>query len=215
MNPRDRFEQPLWLRVAERLTPMSLGASHHRPGWLGGKGFRRAMGPGGGGADREAWCGVIEALLQQVAKSIAPGVQDVCRMCEPVGALRRLCRESTARAGELPRDLADLFDLWPPSTASPEFRRLAAIYRRRVEPAIAQYFHGDRPSLADLSVYGMLRVMRAGPMAGAEDLVRRHDRILGFLERMDHATGEDWREPLASPAPPGVPDPAAESGSPA
>jgi glutathione S-transferase len=68
------------------------------------------------------------------------------------------------------------------------------------------YFHGDRPSVADLSVYGMLRVMRAGPMAGAETLIDRHPRIRGFLERMDDETGEDWREPLAS-RPSGAADP--------
>lgn len=60
------------------------------------------------------------------------------------------------------------------------------------------YFHGDRPSVADLSVYGMLRVMRAGPMAGAETLLDRHPPIRRFLDRMDRETGEDWREPLAS-----------------
>jgi glutathione S-transferase len=60
------------------------------------------------------------------------------------------------------------------------------------------YFHGERPSVADLSVYGMLRVMRAGPMAGAATLLDRHPRMLAFMERMDVETGEDWRDPLAS-----------------
>lgn len=50
------------------------------------------------------------------------------------------------------------------------------------------YFHADRPSWADLSVFGMLEVTRDSPMAMGRDLLGERPTLLAYMERVDAAT---------------------------
>jgi glutathione S-transferase len=50
------------------------------------------------------------------------------------------------------------------------------------------YFHADRPSWADLSVFGMLEVVKDSPMAMGRDLIGERPKLLAYMERMDEAT---------------------------
>ena len=53
------------------------------------------------------------------------------------------------------------------------------------------FFHADRPSAADLSVYGMLRVMREGPIPGTDRAIAERPALVAYMERMDKVTGPD------------------------
>jgi len=48
-----------------------------------------------------------------------------------------------------------------------------------------QYFHADAPSVADASVFGMLRVIRDGPMMSGEAMVTRRPTLAKYVERME------------------------------
>lgn len=47
------------------------------------------------------------------------------------------------------------------------------------------FFHGEAPSVADLSIYAMLRVLRDGPMPGSAEAIAERPSLAAFLERMD------------------------------
>lgn len=46
------------------------------------------------------------------------------------------------------------------------------------------YFHADQPSVADASVYGMLRIIRDGPMMGGREMVERRPALAAYVDRM-------------------------------
>ncbi|MEZ4218585.1 MAG: glutathione S-transferase family protein [Myxococcota bacterium] len=46
------------------------------------------------------------------------------------------------------------------------------------------FFHADQPSVADASVYGMLRIIRDGPMMGGREMVERRPPLAEYVERM-------------------------------
>lgn len=47
------------------------------------------------------------------------------------------------------------------------------------------YFHAEEPSVADLSVYAMLRVLREGPIPGSAQFIEERPRLAAYLERME------------------------------
>lgn len=47
------------------------------------------------------------------------------------------------------------------------------------------YFHADAPSVADLSVHGMLRLLSAGPIPGAPALIAQRAPLVAHRARMD------------------------------
>jgi len=47
------------------------------------------------------------------------------------------------------------------------------------------YFHAEAPSVADLSVYGMLLLLRNGPIPGAPELIADRPPLLAYMARMD------------------------------
>ncbi|MGH0034714.1 MAG: glutathione S-transferase family protein [Myxococcota bacterium] len=55
------------------------------------------------------------------------------------------------------------------------------------------YFHANEPSWADLSVFGMLEVMKDSPMAMGRDLIGERPTLLAYMERVDEATRSPGR----------------------
>ena len=64
------------------------------------------------------------------------------------------------------------------------------------------FYYADVPSVADLSVYGMLRVLHDGPMTGARELIDERPELLAYMKRMDERTRSGLEQPaLALPVP--------------
>jgi len=51
------------------------------------------------------------------------------------------------------------------------------------------FFHSETPSVADLSVFGMLLVIREGPMPGSRELLEARPELVAYLDRLEAATG--------------------------
>jgi glutathione S-transferase len=47
------------------------------------------------------------------------------------------------------------------------------------------FFHADEPSIADLSVYSMLRVLRDGPIPHCAEAIEDRPTLAAFLDRLD------------------------------
>jgi glutathione S-transferase len=47
------------------------------------------------------------------------------------------------------------------------------------------FYYADEPSLADISVYGMLRTLRDGPMPGVPDMIAERDELTAYMARME------------------------------
>jgi glutathione S-transferase len=50
------------------------------------------------------------------------------------------------------------------------------------------FFHGDELSVADLSVFGMLLVLRDSPITGGGTLLEERPALVTFMERVDKLT---------------------------
>lgn len=50
------------------------------------------------------------------------------------------------------------------------------------------FLHGDQPSVADLSVFGMLAVVRDSPMTGGGRALTERPTLVRYIERMEKAT---------------------------
>jgi glutathione S-transferase len=48
-----------------------------------------------------------------------------------------------------------------------------------------RYFHSDDPSIADASIFGMLRIIRDGPMMNAAAMIERRPSLAEYVERME------------------------------
>ena len=53
------------------------------------------------------------------------------------------------------------------------------------------FFYADQPSVADLSVYGMLRIIENGPMTNSAALLRARKPLTAYMKRMAALTGGD------------------------
>jgi glutathione S-transferase len=51
------------------------------------------------------------------------------------------------------------------------------------------FFYADRPSMADLSVYGMLHTLKNDAIPGSSPLLGRRLALLEFMRRLESATG--------------------------
>ena len=61
------------------------------------------------------------------------------------------------------------------------------------------FFYADEPSLADISVVGMLRLLHDGPMPGARDLIQERPELVSYMKRMDHQTRDGMQYPPQEP----------------
>jgi len=52
------------------------------------------------------------------------------------------------------------------------------------------FFYAETPSLADLSVYGMLRLLENGPITGSRELLLKEPALLAYMERMQKQTSQ-------------------------
>jgi glutathione S-transferase len=57
------------------------------------------------------------------------------------------------------------------------------------------FFYADEPSVADVAVYGMLRILHDGPMTGAHDLIIERPELLAYMERMEKQTAPGLPHP--------------------
>ena len=61
------------------------------------------------------------------------------------------------------------------------------------------FFYNDEPSLADISVYGMLKLLHDGPITGARDLILETDELVGYMKRMEDRTAKGLHYPDLDP----------------
>ncbi len=61
------------------------------------------------------------------------------------------------------------------------------------------FFYADEPSLADISVYGMLRLLHDGPMTGARDLILENQDLVDYMQRMHEQTESGLAYPALDP----------------
>ena len=47
------------------------------------------------------------------------------------------------------------------------------------------FFYDEAPSVADASVFGMLRIVRDGPMMGGAKMIERRPALADYVERME------------------------------
>ncbi|MBJ22370.1 MAG: hypothetical protein GY910_15465 [bacterium] len=47
------------------------------------------------------------------------------------------------------------------------------------------FFHPDEPSIADISVYSMLRVLRNGPIPHCAQAIEERPTLAAFLDRLE------------------------------
>jgi glutathione S-transferase len=57
------------------------------------------------------------------------------------------------------------------------------------------FYYGDTPSLADVSVYGMLQVLHGGPMTGADQLIDDQPELIAYMKRMSERTFSGLEQP--------------------
>lgn len=57
------------------------------------------------------------------------------------------------------------------------------------------FFYADEPSVADVAVYGMLRILRDGPMTGAADQILERPELLAYMKRMEAETAPGLLHP--------------------
>ena len=50
------------------------------------------------------------------------------------------------------------------------------------------FFYADQPSVADLSVYGMLRILETGPMTNTASMLHAHKSLTAYVKRMEALT---------------------------
>jgi glutathione S-transferase len=50
------------------------------------------------------------------------------------------------------------------------------------------FFYADEPSIADVSVYGMLRILKDGPIEGSRELILERPDLGTYMERMEKKT---------------------------
>ena len=183
MNPRAKSGRPLWLRVAERQTPMSLGAHHSARLWPAWKYLRRPLRSANASGAREGWSTNLDRLCQQVVQNVAPGVQAAPWVCQSVGALRSLYLDFSAQTWEQAHDLAELFDQLRIAGANPEFGRLAAIYERYLEPVVVPYFDGSRRRYLEKSLKTLivLRWLGVPYRSGCPISAEKHKSLLSSL----------------------------------
>jgi glutathione S-transferase len=57
------------------------------------------------------------------------------------------------------------------------------------------FFYGDEPSLADVSVYGMLRILYDGPMTGVQEQILERPELVDYMARMEKQTAPGLAHP--------------------
>jgi glutathione S-transferase len=80
--------------------------------------------------------------------------------------------------GHTPRTRADLRELEVIRALQDRMDDLVGFLRDR------PFFHSDEPSIADLSVYAMLLVLREGSIPGCADAIAERPTLAAFLDRM-------------------------------
>lgn len=65
---------------------------------------------------------------------------------------------------------------------------------RRLEDLVGllgerSFFHSETPSVADLAVFGMLLLIREGPIPGSREMLEARPELVAYLNRLEGATG--------------------------
>jgi len=80
--------------------------------------------------------------------------------------------------GHTPRNRAELRELEIIRELQDRMDDLVSFLRDR------PFFHADEPSIADLSVYAMLVVLKGGPIPGCAEAIAERPTLAAFLDRM-------------------------------
>jgi glutathione S-transferase len=80
--------------------------------------------------------------------------------------------------GHTPKSRADLRELEIIRELQDRMDDLVSFLRDR------RFFHSDEPSIADLSVYAMLVILKSGPIPGCAEAIAERPTLAAFLERM-------------------------------
>lgn len=70
------------------------------------------------------------------------------------------------------------------------------------------FFYGDEPSLADVSVYGMLRILYGGPVPGIDAEILDRPQLVAYMKRMEARTAPGLQHPALDLPDPSIPAPA-------
>lgn len=67
------------------------------------------------------------------------------------------------------------------------------------------FFYADEPSVADISVYGMLRILYEGPITGAHELIVERPELVEYMARMQAKIAVGASHPAGNPPVPEMP----------
>jgi glutathione S-transferase len=95
------------------------------------------------------------------------------------GLISRLMERLGLSLGRTPSSRADARELEIISELEDRLTDLVAFLRDR------PFFHSDEPSIADLSVYAMLRVLQDGPIPRCQQAIKERPSLAAFIERMN------------------------------
>lgn len=100
---------------------------------------------------------------------------------EPIepSRLARLTERLGRRLGLGPRTRAELRELEIVHELEARIEDLVGFLGHR------PFFHADEPSIADLAVYSMLRILRTGSIPGCAEAIEERPTLIAFLERME------------------------------
>lgn len=92
--------------------------------------------------------------------------------------LTRIKEQIGRSLGHVPRSRADLRELDISRELQDRMDDLVGFLRDR------PFFHSDEPSIADLSIYSMLLILRDGPIPDCAEAIAERPTLAAFLDRM-------------------------------
>ncbi len=95
------------------------------------------------------------------------------------GLISRLMERVGISLGQTPSSRADAREFEIIGELEDRLTDLVGFLRDR------PFFHSDEPSIADLSVYAMLRVLQNGPIPRCEQAIAERPSLAAFIERMN------------------------------
>jgi glutathione S-transferase len=96
-----------------------------------------------------------------------------------VSLLGKLIKKVGRSFGHKPLSRADVRELQIVAKLEDRFEDLVGFLRDR------PFFYADEPSIADLSVYSMLKILEVGPIPHCQEAIAERPTLVGFIARMN------------------------------
>ncbi len=106
------------------------------------------------------------------------------------GLISRLMERVGLSLGQTPSSRADAREFEIIGEIEDRLTDLVGFLRDR------PFFHSDEPSIADLSVYAMLRVLQDGPIPRCQQAIKERPSLAAFIERMNDRIADFERRDL-------------------